>query len=440
MTSAPDAATISDSAGEIGSSFDTAEFPAPDARESAQYPYWRRNMISLALANTVLTAGFSAASPYLPLILREMGFGGSLETWVGLMVGGFFFVSFFFTPVWGMVADHFGRKSMVLRAGMGMGAWYLLLPWLPNPWLFVAMYMVMGAFNGFVPASLALAATNTPVRKMGKALSTIQTGALLGNTFGPAVGGVLAVVLPNHRLLFIMSGLCILSAGFIALIFAQETRQADRGRFEFHPLRDLASLARIPGVPLLYGLNFLVSVSFWGSIPVVSVYTLNLLHAGGTLAPGDEEFWMGAVAMALAVASTLALPLWGRVLDRLEPSRVLALCMLTGTLGSVFTVLALTPLHLVLARLAFGLLAVGAMPTLVTMMRRLSPAGMDARALALGTAFGMLGMGCGPLLGGFIGPFLGLRTYFAVNTVLLLIGFLTWVRFAPQFASRTQVT
>jgi MFS family permease len=300
------------------------------------------------------------------------------------------------------------------------------------------MYVLMGAFNGFVPSSLALAATNTPVRRMGKALSTIQTGALLGNTFGPAVGGLLAVALPRYRMLFLMSGACILSAGFIALIFAQETRQPDRGRFQFHPMRDLTSLARIPGVPLLYGLNFLVSVSFWGSIPVVSVYTLNLLHAVPALEAGAEEFWMGAVAMALAVASTLALPLWGRVLDRLEASRVLALCMFTGTIGSIFTVLAITPLHLVLARLVFGLLAVGAMPTLVTMMRRLSPPGMEARALALGTAFGMLGMGCGPLLGGFIGPFLGLRTYFAVNTVLLLIGFLAWARFGPASVNRPQ--
>jgi DHA1 family multidrug resistance protein-like MFS transporter len=409
--------------------------PGNESAERAEFPFWRANMVVLTLANVVLTAGFSSASPYLPLILREMGFGGNLETWVGIMVGGFFFVSFFLTPVWGMVADHFGRKSMVLRAGMGMGVWYLLLPWLPSPWLFISMYVLMGAFNGFVPSALALAATNTPVRRMGRALSMIQTGALLGNTFGPAVGGILAVILPRYRLLFLISGLCILSAGFLALFFARERSRPAKGPFEIRPLRDLALVSRIPGVVFLYGLNFLVSVSFWGSIPVVSVYTLELLHAGPAPEAGAEEFWMGAVAMALAVASALALPAWGRVLDRLEPSRVLALCLFSGAVGSVFTVAAMTPLHLVLARLAFGLLAAGAMPTLVTMMRRLAPAGMEARALALGTAFGMLGMGCGPLLGGLIGPFLGLRAYFALNSALLLIGFLAWARFGPQPAS-----
>jgi MFS family permease len=53
---------------------------------------------------------------------------------------------------------------------------------------------------------------------------------------------------------------------------------------------------------------------------------------------------------------------------------------------------------------------------------------MEARALAIGTAFGMLGMAAGPLLGGFIGPLLGLRAYFALNVLLLLAGFLIWAR------------
>ena len=250
---------------------------AAGAEDEARFPHWRRNTVALFIANGVLTSGFASASPYLPLILREMGFRGNLETWVGLTVGGFFIVSFFLTPVWGMVADHFGRKSMVLRAGLGMGAIYLLLPWLPNPWLFIAVYMAMGSFNGFVPSSLALAATNTPVRYMGKALSRIQAGALLGNTFGPVVGGLVAVLLPQHRYLFLVSGGCILFAGLLALIFARERKEPPKGRFEFHLVRDLTTLARIERMPLLYGLNFLVSVSFWGSIPVVSVYTLSLL-------------------------------------------------------------------------------------------------------------------------------------------------------------------
>ena len=404
------------------------EIAAVGTSDDMRFPFWRRNMLALLFANFVLTSGFASASPYLPLILREQGFAGNLETWVGLTVGGFFIVSFFFTPIWGSVADHFGRKSMVLRAGLGMGAIYLLLPWAPHPGLFIGLYLVMGMFNGFVPSSLALAATNTPVRHMGKALSWIQAGALLGNTFGPAVGGLIAVMLPRYRDLFLVSGGCILAAGLVALVFARERKETPKGRFEPHLLRDLATLARISRMPMLYALNFLVSVSFWGSIPVVSVYTLELLHGTPGAQGKDEAFWMGAVAMAIAIASALALPLWGRVLDRLEVKRVLAIALAAGALGGIPTVLAQNPLQLVFARLTFGLLAAGAMPAMVTVLRSLAPAGMEARAMAIGTAFGMLGMGSGPLLGGFIGPVFGLRAYFAVNVLVLALAFAAWSR------------
>ena len=55
-----------------------------------------------------------------------MGFQENLESWVGLVVGVFFLTSLLITPLWGVVADHYGKKSMTLRAGFGMGLGFLL--------------------------------------------------------------------------------------------------------------------------------------------------------------------------------------------------------------------------------------------------------------------------------------------------------------------------
>ena len=404
----------------------TEAVPQPERAEP--YPYWRRNMVSLFVANMMLTCGFASASPYLPLILRELGFRGNLATSVGYTVGGFFVVSFFLTPLWGMVADHYGRKPMVIRAGLGMGIVYMLLPFSTAPWMFMALYVAMGAFNGFVPSSLALAATNTPVRKMGKALSQIQTGALLGNTLGPLLGGLLAVILPRYLDLYYVTGAFILGAGLMALIFTRERKDPPKGPFRLTMVRDLRHLVRIPALPTLFGLNFIFSFSFFGSIPVASVFMLDMLQGGATAGGNSEEFWMAAVAIAIAVPSALGMPIWGRVLDRFEIHRVLALAMFAGALGSIPTWLAQMPLHLTLARLTFGLLAGGIMPALVTVMKQLAPPGMEARTMALGTSFGMLGMGAGPLLSGWIGPAFGLRTYFAINSVLLFVGCMAWLR------------
>lgn len=409
----------------------THAIPASESDEAARFPHWRRNMIVLFLANTLLTAGFAVSYPFLPLVLREMGFRGNLETWVGYAVGSFFLLSFFFTPVWGAFADHFGRKPMVLRAGFGMGLIALGMGFAPEPWMFMVLFVAMGCTNGFIPASLALVATNTPVRFMGKALSLLQSGALLGNSLGPALGGILAGIVPTYQYLFAVSGGLILAAALLALVFAREIKQPPEGPFRLQVIRTLGRLSRIPGMPGLYGLNFLFSLSFFGSGAVISVFTLELLGdmESSPFKPsfmGAEPFWVGVVAMAMAISSAIALPFWGRLLDRFERKRILALGLLAAALSSILAVLAWTPFQLALARLVFGLLACGIGPALVLIVKSMAPPGMDARALYYGTAFGMLGMGAGPLIGGFVGPLLGLRTFFALITLLLLSGFLAW--------------
>ena len=58
-----------------------------------------------------------------------------------------------------------------------------------------------------------------------------------------------------------------------------------------------------------------VAALYAGNVAIVSVYAMQLLAAQHA-APGTEAFWLGAAAMGLAISSVVALPLWGRVLDR----------------------------------------------------------------------------------------------------------------------------
>jgi MFS family permease len=53
---------------------------------------------------------------------------------------------------------------------------------------------------------------------------------------------------------------------------------------------------------------------------------------------------------------------------------------------------------------------------------------MESRVLAFMAGCGMIGMGFGPLLAGQIGPWLGLRAYFLLNCLLLLVGLYLWRR------------
>lgn len=396
--------------------------------EPSSHPHARNNRLALPVSAFFQSLGFGLSNPFLPLVLREMGVVNNLETWVGYLVGVYFTISFSLTPVWGAVADHYGRKLMVLRTSIGMGLTYALLPFAPSLYWFLPAFLLLGTTNGLIPSCQALMATTTPPRQLGSALAMLQIGAMVGGTLGPAVGAVLAGWLPAYRDLFWMASGFTLLAGIVALIFAREDFARPQGRLELHPLRDLGTVLRLPGVPALLAIYLTYQLTYNGSVPVVSVYTLHLLEAAGMREAQQINLWVGAVSVMLPVGSVLAVPVWARLLDRFGPARVLPLCLGTGALGVLLLVLVFSPLQLAAARLVLGLLAVGIGPATIALIKGRAPAGMESRVLAFMAGCGMIGMGFGPLLAGQIGPWLGLRTYFALNCLLLLLGLFLWRR------------
>ena len=75
----------------------------------------------LPLANLLCGIGFSVSFPFLPLMVRGLGVQENLETWVGYMMLAFYMAGFVANPIWGGIADHYGRKLMVLRASARHG-------------------------------------------------------------------------------------------------------------------------------------------------------------------------------------------------------------------------------------------------------------------------------------------------------------------------------
>lgn len=375
--------------------------------------------------------GYSAFYPYLPLIVREMGFSENLEFWVGLLAALYFATSLLFTPIWGVMADHYGRRSQVLRAGFGMAAGFVLLPYAPTLAWFLPPFLLVGACNGFIPAVVALQATNTPVRRIGTALSTLQIGAQGGNIIGPALTAFIIVLLPAYRHLFWIPAAGLFVAGTLGLFLMREVKQTISGPFRPHPIRDALQLARVPGMPALLALNFLFHYTVYGSTPVASIFTLQLLESGSPSVPSagglTVEGWVGLVAIAIYFSSIISLPLWGWMLDRYDPQRMLAVVTATAFLGSLPLIFVQKPWQLAAARLIFGMCAAGMQPAVMRMIKLRAPAGMDARALYFGTMFQMLGNGLGPLAAGVIGPFYGLRAYFALNGALLGTGLVMWI-------------
>src|SRR4051794_30452234 len=82
---------------------------------------WVRTVAVLWIAQVVAELAFSFALPFVPLYLQELGVEDANQAgvWAGAMSGGFALVMALMGPVWGIVADRYGRRLMIQRALFG---------------------------------------------------------------------------------------------------------------------------------------------------------------------------------------------------------------------------------------------------------------------------------------------------------------------------------
>ncbi len=79
---------------------------------------WRRNQFAVTAASFVGFTGFTLVMPFLPLYIAQLGVTdiGEVAMWTGLCLGVSPAITAVLSPVWGRVADRFGRKLLVERS------------------------------------------------------------------------------------------------------------------------------------------------------------------------------------------------------------------------------------------------------------------------------------------------------------------------------------
>ncbi|MGH8665635.1 MAG: MFS transporter [Burkholderiales bacterium] len=412
--------------------------PDEHARVAAEHAHWQRNARALAAGNMLINIGWNAAFAFLPLIVQAMGVEHNLALWVGAMMFGYYGTSCLFTPVWGVLADYYGRKSMVLRAGFGMAFGFAVLSTISNPLGFLCVLVLVGLANGFVPAGQALVATSTPGTYVGSALALTQIGAATGTLLGPLAGAALIGLLPSAHALFAFTAALMFGASLLAFARVREEHVRPAHPLRIDLLADIGQLLRVPELKLLYYLQVLFSFTVFGAMPIVSLYTMQLLDEQPGFGGLSVESWVAATAMAFTLAGIGVLPLWGQVLNRFSSRRVLGILLAGTCAASVLLPLVRNPLELTVARMLFALFVSGLPPTLIRMIKDRAPQGMEARTLSYGTALQQMGSAAAPLIAGLLAPYLGLRGFFWLCSGLIVLGWVLWKRHGRGPASSSQ--
>src|SRR5918911_910364 len=82
---------------------------------------WIWNVALVWLAVLIAIMGMSLVMPFLPLYLKQLHVPDrDAKLWAGQIGGANFLTAAFLAPVWGAVADRYGRKPMAIRALIGL--------------------------------------------------------------------------------------------------------------------------------------------------------------------------------------------------------------------------------------------------------------------------------------------------------------------------------
>ena len=79
---------------------------------------WKRNLIVLCFAQSITLLGFSAYLPFIPYFVQDLGVRdyARATAWMAFFDSGSALAMMVFAPIWGTLADRYGRKLMLVRA------------------------------------------------------------------------------------------------------------------------------------------------------------------------------------------------------------------------------------------------------------------------------------------------------------------------------------
>lgn len=399
--------------------------PEPPAAEPALQPGapapvdWRRNLAALWLAEFTAILGFAFAFPFLPLFLhRELHIpsGPELSFWTGVSAASTGFALALTSPIWGRLADRYGRKPMLVRAMFGGGISVGLMGLAQSALQLTVLRGIQGASSGTVAAATALVATETPPAHLAWALGILNSAISLGSAAGPATGG-LAANLFGLRAIFIGGGLLLLLAAVPVLIVVRESPRRPRAVTPptLEALR-AAGTGTIKALTVLMIAEALQQTSYGAAQPLIALRLLQLIPDAA-----QAQSITGITFAAAGIVTALAAVIYSRLLRRSSYRVITATAALLTGLTLMGSALSTAPPLLILTFVAASFLSGALIPAFGTMIGLESPALIQATIFGISSSFVSVGFGFGPLIGGFTASAFSVQAGLAAAGIIALV-------------------
>ena len=397
---------------------------------------WRIIATIFWITSMVEGLGVSQVFAFLPSYLREMGVAPDDRLpFVGLFGSLIFVVGAPFVPLWGVWADKYSRKAVIVRSAVVEAVVFACVALSREPWQLALSVLLIGLQLGNTGVMLAGIRDVVPRHRLGTVIGIFGASGPIGFAVGPALGGVLIDGL-DWSISGVFWASCGLSIAAAALVWfgSKEVRPevVPVGRvidLAYGAVRGVLADRAVRRIFAIYGVAFLANQM---SRPYQPVIVEGIVGTGPGLASA-----IGFVAGTAALAGALAAPLGGVLGDRLGFRPVLVGALIGGAAASLAVTVAPGLDALALAVLAFtafngavGAMVFGLLATEVPPERR--SATLNLVYLPLYAA-GVIGPAAGAAVAsvaGAAGPFLLGAAVFLAGAIVV------WFRVRPRPTER----
>ena len=342
---------------------------------------WKKNLFFIWLSQFLAMVGFGCCMPFIPLMLQD-NLKINDEHIRGICVSAYYLASMLSlciaTAVWGMLADRFGRKLMLLRASYAAALFYPLLALAPNFWWLISIRFVCSFFSGTVNPAQTLLVATTPQNKHGWALGLLGTSTTSGNMLGYLLGGLIVHYFGYTEAFFTCGAIYLTSALLVQFFvkddfnvkLAKKTRQ--KSSYSFKELATPAVLW-ILLLFLLRGISTRIEQPFLAE-QVVAVHGKN-----------GAAFYTGITSAAAALGGFFSGLFIGWLCERFTPRKLLLPILFFSAIFTMVQALAINVPMLIAGRFLTYLTAGAMQPVLQLMLTKIT------RPELRGTYFGWSG-------------------------------------------------